>query len=217
MATYRPEYNNIDSLLDWFDNQNKCSWFIYHNNEKHIVDEYTGTDFEESASRLILCLNRLKSNLDNTNIYVLKIKPKTAKDETPRAIFQLNKNASLNGFPAQYPMQPANNEILSRLAAIESKLDDYDEDEDQDEQPATPGSILAGILQKPEVLNGITNFVLNMAGNFATPKVKAVAGINEENINDILKTLYSKGVKVEHLKKLSEMPEAKIQMLISML
>jgi hypothetical protein len=96
-------------------------------------------------------------------------------------------------------------------------LDDYDEDEEEEEQPVTPGSILAGILQKPEVLNGITNFVLNMAGNFATPKVKAVAGINEDNINDILKTLYSKGVKVEHLKKLSEMPEAKIQMLISML
>ena len=140
MATYRPEYNNIDSLLDWFDNQNKCAWFIYHNNEKHIVDEYTGTDFEESASRLILCLNRLKSNLDNTNIYVLKIKPKTAKDETPRAIFQLNKNMAVNGYPAvQYPIHTANNEILSRLSAIENKLDNYEEEEEEEE--ATPGNI----------------------------------------------------------------------------
>ena len=76
---------------------------------------------------------------------------------------------------------------------------------------------MAGILQKPEVLNGITNFIANIAGNLGTPKIKAVAGINEDNLNDILKTLFSKGVKVEHLKKLSDMPEAKIQMLISML
>jgi hypothetical protein len=148
---------------------------------------------------------------------VLKIKAKTAKDETPRAIFQLNKNANLSGYPATYPMHqaPANNEILSRLAAIESKLDEEDFEEEET-QPTTPGSIIAGLLEKPEIINGITNFIMNIAGNLTTPKIKAVAGINED-INDILKTLYSKGVKVEHLKKLSEMPEAKIQMLISML
>ena len=45
-----------------------------------------------------------------------------------------------------------------------------------------------------------------------------LAGVETEtSLEEILKTLFSKGVKIEHLKKLSEMSTDKIQMLISML
>lgn len=218
MAAFHIEKNTIEGVIEWYEDKEYNNWFIYHNKPENIFDVYKGNDKEESILKLHQVLTQIKND-NNKNCYILKLFPKTKTDKeaTPRVsfcLFEDNKNF-IGNFPAvQYPIQPANNEILSRLAAIESKLDDYEEEE---EEQLTPGSILAGLLKKPEVINGITNFVMNIAGNLATPKIKAVAGINDDNLNEIIKTLFSKGVKVEHLKKLSEMSESKIQMLISML
>jgi hypothetical protein len=130
-------------------------------------------------------------------------------------IFRLNNYQNAVGsYPGQY--QP-NNEILSRLNAIEARLIDEEIDDLEEEQPVNTQSILAGFLNKPEIQNVVIAALTGIASSFITPKVTAVAGINEDSVEDILNTLYSKGVKIEHLRKLADMPQAKIQMLISML
>jgi hypothetical protein len=47
------------------------------------------------------------------------------------------------------------------------------------------------------------------------PIVTSLAGVDD--LDTILKDLFSKGVKLEHLRKLADMPEEKITMLIQML
>jgi hypothetical protein len=63
------------------------------------------------------------------------------------------------------------------------------------------------------LVSAITGLISSMA---LKRPVTSLSGI-EPDIEQILTTLYSKGVKKEHLQKLADMPTEKIQMLISML
>ena len=61
------------------------------------------------------------------------------------------------------------------------------------------------------------NAISGLIGSFLVKKpiVTSLAGVDD--IDLILKDLFSKGVKLEHLRKLADMPEEKISMLIQML
>lgn len=212
-SSYSVEKTDVAGVLEWFESQNHVNWFIYHSKPENIYYYHKGGDFDESAAVLFNVLNTIKND-GNKNIYILKLeaKNKTTK-ESPRVIFRLNTESAING---TNPVFNPNNEILSRLSAIENKLDD-EEPEEEEEEKFSINSIISGMLQQPQTQQVILNLISNIAGNLVTPKITAVAGVNDDQLNDILNLLFKKGVKVEHLKKLSEMPEAKIQMLISML
>ena len=101
-----------------------------------------------------------------------------------------------------------------RLAEIEED----ETEEEEEEQPVTPGSILAGMLQQPRVQEMLINALSSMAGNFARPRVQAVSGTHtEQDMEQILQTLFSKGVTPEDLQKLASLPNAQISMLLGML
>lgn len=214
-SSYSVEKTDVAGVLEWFELQNHVNWFIYHSKPENIYYYHKGGDLDESAAVLFNVLNTIKND-GNKNVYILKLeaKNKTTK-ESPRIIFRLNTESVVNGMSPVF--NPNNNEILSRLAAIENKLDDEELEEDEEEEKMSINGIISGMLQQPQMQQVILNFISNIAGNLVTPKVQAVAGVNDDQLNDILNLLFKKGVKVEHLKKLSEMPEAKIQMLISML
>ena len=219
--SYKVEQYTIDGVISWYEKQSGCvNWCIYHKKPENVKYSYKNGDPDEALDHLHLCLQDIKNVPENTNDYFLICDKKAKTDkEKPVLIFRLNNYQSTVGsFPGQYQAQyQPTNEILSRLNAIEARLIDEEIDEDLEEQPQDTGSILAGILNKPEIQNVIVGALTGLVGNLITPKVTAVAGIKEDSLDDILNTLFSKGVKIDHLRKLAEMPEAKIQMLISML
>jgi hypothetical protein len=99
-----------------------------------------------------------------------------------------------------------------RLAEIE------EEEEEEEETPVTPGSILAGMLQQPRVQEMLINALAGMAGGLMRPRVQAVSGTHtEQDMEQILQTLFSKGVTPDDLVKLAAMPQSQITMLLSML
>ena len=212
--SYKIEKHNIQGVLDWYQLQDCVSWVIYHKKPDFIKHHYKKNDPDEALEHLQHCLSDLKGDSSNTNEYVLRLDTKVKADkEKPHLIFRLNADTNIGMFPGSY--QP-NNEILSRLNAIEARLIDEDIDDLEEEAPDT-SSILAGFLNKPEVQNVVITALTSIAGALIAPKITAVAGINEDSENEVLQTLYSKGVKLDHLRKLAAMPTAKIQMLISML
>ena len=214
---YKIEKHTISGVLDWYQLQDCTNWVIYHKKPEYIKHSYKKGDADEALEHLEHCLNDLKGDSTNTNDYVLRCDTKTKTDkEKPHLIFKLNTDSQTVGaFPGQY--QPTN-EILSRLNAIEARLIDEEIDDlEEEEQPRGTESILAGILEKPEVQNMLIGALTGIASSFIQPKVTAVSGVGEDQLDDILHTLFSKGVKVEHLRKLADMPKAKIQMLIGML
>lgn len=213
--SYKVEKHTIEGVLDWYQLQDCVSWVIYHKKPDFIKHHYKKNDADEALEHLQHCLHDLKTDSTNTNEYVLRLDTKVKADkEKPHLIFKLNTDTNNIGMIAGN--YSPNNEILSRLNAIEARLIDDEIDDLEEEVPDT-NSILAGFLNKPEVQHVVITAISSIAGALIAPKITAVAGINEDSENEVLQTLYSKGVKLDHLRKLAAMPTAKIQMLISML
>jgi hypothetical protein len=125
---------------------------------------------------------------------------------------------AVSAAPGQYQ---AMNEILSEIRALRAERIaemEGDEDDEPEEQPATASSILAGIMQQPQVQTMIVNFITSMAGNFMKPApVKQIAGVEPDDIAKTIETLFSKGVTPEDLAKLAAMDQGQINFLLSML
>lgn len=108
------------------------------------------------------------------------------------------------------------NALVSKVNALEA------EDTEEEEQI---GSEEAVLLDK---ISGIVNSPLGVLASQYLPRildriipekrtVTAIAGDTETDLEQTINILFSKGVKLEHLQKLAAMPEAKIQMLLTML
>lgn len=126
-------------------------------------------------------------------------------------------------------------EMILRQEQVE--LAGFDDEEDSEAQVAQSmqSNVLGAILGNPAVQNILINLLTNIAGNIVTPAIQqtqqqfiqkqpiAMAGIKqtEEQINaeiaETLEKIFSKGVTLTHLKKIAEMPAAKIQAMLMML
>jgi hypothetical protein len=111
-----------------------------------------------------------------------------------------------------------------RLAIIEALVQEMAEAEDDEEiEENAENNVLGAVLGNPAVQNILMAFATNLGANLATNQISkrpvAMAGIVDENpeINELVEKLFSKGVTVEHLRKLSEMPAVKIKSLLLML
>jgi hypothetical protein len=103
---------------------------------------------------------------------------------------------------------------MQRLNAIESDIkaqsvEIEDEEEEEDKNEKLLGQI-NGIINSP---------IIGLLLEFLKPKqtVTHLAGIEDSEIELILNTLYSKGVTITHLRKLSEFPKEKISMLLNLI
>lgn len=216
---YGVQRSSIPGVLSWYDDQEETGFRIYagrkENDAPYFV--YNGKDKEEGYAALHKALSEMEPA--DYSIYFLKVKNSNPKvKEAPGVTFQLHSPQPQYGMPA--PGYQANNEMLSRLAAIENKLDNDIEEEDDEEEtePQTPSSIIAGILQQPQVQSALITFVTNMAGNFMKPPtVQAVAGIVEDDVQKSIETLFSKGVTPSDLAKLAAMDKGQINFLLTML
>lgn len=211
MARYNVEITSIEGVLNWYDQFDISNWVIYSQKPEN-VKAMGSEDPEESLSRLMGSLDMLSSDQAAENMYYLQLLPKDKKAVKPIISFCLKKqNTIVAGMPIGYVTRQDLDDLKRELMA-----DDINEEiEEIPEQK----NILAGLLENPQVQTMLVSAISGLIGSFIIPaqnNVKTISGVADD-LDDVIKVLYSKGVKLEHLKKLSEMPTEKIQMLISML
>jgi hypothetical protein len=112
-----------------------------------------------------------------------------------------------------------NDQILNELRELHRRLDSIEishESESDDDIEDQAESNYLGALNNPV----IQQILLGLAGNLFKPKDQApssgMAGI-DDNLETILKKLFYKGVTIEDLQKLSEMPDDRISFLLNIL
>jgi hypothetical protein len=71
------------------------------------------------------------------------------------------------------------------------------------------------MLQQPQVQQMLIAMLGNLVSSFSPTKVQHVSGT--QDLEQIIQTLFSKGVTAEDLEKLAAMPQAQISMLLTML
>jgi len=209
------EKDNINNLIDWYELQNIPNWIIYSQKEEWI--KYSGSeDPEESLQKLMFALNDIKNSPAAKNIYYLRCEPKNTKIKAkPVQSFCFDTNISSSNIIAGFnPGYATKNDIEEIKRMIEAK---EIEEEIDELEPEPQKNFLAGLLENEQVQQMAINAISGLIGSFMVkkPMVTSLAGIDD--LDTILQTLFSKGVKLEHLKKLADMPEDKISMLIQML
>ena len=217
------QLRGINAVLNWYNEQPQAAWKLYRFSvmPKNITGCYDGKSKDEGYERLQTELSYIAS--DDYNNFVLGIfNDKDKEKATPalNKVFVINDApvGMIAGYGISNQQAQINNEILNEIRALRAeRLEEIegDEEEEEEEQPATPQSILAGMLQQPRVQELLINAVTGLLGNLSTPKVQHVSGT--EDIEQIIQTLFSKGVTAEDLAKLAAMPQSQISMLLSML
>jgi len=209
------EKNSVTGVIDWYEIQNVPNWVIYSHKPENV--KYIGSeDPEESLEKLTYALNDIKNSPAAENTYILRCDPKNPKiKEKPILAFCLNTNVSSSNIIAGFnPGYATKNDIEEIKRMIEAK--DIEEEIDELE-PEPQKNFLAGLLENEQVQTMVVSAITGLIGSFIVkkPMVTSLAGVDD--LDSILQTLFSKGVKLEHLKKLADMPEEKISMLIQML
>lgn len=212
------------AVLNWYNEQPQSAWKLYRFSvmPRNITGAYDGKDKDEGYQKLQSELALISS--DDYNNFVLGIfNDKDKEKATPalNKVFVVNEApvGMIAGYGVSNQQAQINNEILNEIRALRAErlaeMEEEEESEEEEEKPATPSSILAGMLQQPQVQQMLIAMLGNFVGNFARPRVQAVSGT--QDIETTLQILFSKGVTADDLAKLAAMPESQITMLLSML
>ncbi|NDF99778.1 MAG: hypothetical protein EB101_12880 [Chitinophagia bacterium] len=188
---------------------------------KNITGAYDGKSKDEGYEKLQTELSYISP--DDYNNFVLGLYNDKDKERVAPAInkvFVLNEAplGMIAGYGVSNQQAQVNNEILNEIRALRAERMaelETDEEEEEAEQPVTPSSILAGMLQQPQVQQMLIAMLGNLVNSFSAPKVQHVSGT--QDVEQIIQTLFSKGVTADDLAKLAAMPQAQIAMLLSML
>jgi hypothetical protein len=231
MALEKAMVTGTRGILEWFDRNATTPYYSVWVNRKQLLFSWNDDDLDAGRTKLEDDLNAIEQN-GVSDLLIIKLHPKKEKggfitDKSP--IY-----ASLNFRPAElerpnYGMQQMGGmgysnkmenvleRVLETQNAILTKLNAEDlEDEDEPQQ-----NTLGSLLNNPQVLSllmaGVSKFL--GVGN-VDAQGASIAGIDDVNENEailILNSLMSKGVSVEHLRKLNAMSSAKLSSLLIML
>jgi hypothetical protein len=218
------QLRSASAVLNWYNEQPQAAWKIFRFSvmAKNITGAYDGKSKDEGYEKLQTELSYISP--DDYNNFVLGLYNDKDKERVSPAInkvFVLNEAplGMIAGYGVSNQQAQVNNEILNEIRALRAErmaeLETDDEEEEEAEQPVTPSSILAGMLQQPQVQQMLIAMLGNLVNSFSAPKVQHVSGT--QDIEQIVQTLFSKGVTADDLAKLAAMPQAQISMLLSML
>ena len=218
------QLRNASAVLNWYNEQPQAAWKIFRFSvmAKNITGAYDGKSKDEGYEKLQTELSYISP--DDYNNFVLGLYNDKDKERVAPAInkvFVLNEAplGMIAGYGVSNQQAQVNNEILNEIRALRAErlaeLETDEEEEEEAEQPVTPSSILAGMLQQPQVQQMLIAMLGNIVSSFSAPKVQHVSGT--QDVEQIIQTLFSKGVTADDLAKLAAMPQAQIAMLLSML
>lgn len=218
------QLRSASAVLNWYNEQPQAAWKIFRFSvmAKNITGAYDGKSKEDGYEKLEKELQFIAP--DDYNNFVLGLYSDKDKEKLAPAInkvFVLNEAplGMIAGYGVSNQQAQINNEILNEIRALRAEriaeLETDEEEEEEKEEPVTPQSILAGMLQQPQVQQMLIAMLGNIVSSFASPKVQHVSGT--QDMEQIIQTLFSKGVTADDLAKLAAMPQTQISMLLSML
>jgi hypothetical protein len=217
-----PQLQGIDELMEYFDKRAKYPYYCVFDKTQPI-SMYNGEDIEVAKEILKDDLERLKKR-GYQNILVLSLFPEKQKAYKPSDAkynsIAFTVDQILNQVPTgsndygQFMILQELRTMKSELEALKvAKLQEESEEEEEEENENM--GLISGVNQLLEhpVISGLISKWLN-----GSQPVRNLAGVNdEEELQNCINILFSKGVTVGHLKKLADMPEPKIKMLLQML
>jgi hypothetical protein len=219
MSEYQATHTGKNSVLSFFETEAETPYFsLWVKSQKQT--QYTGADMDKAVEKLEHWLNIYeKENFDK--IVILKLHIDKEKDYTTKSAvlsqiyFKIGETKPViqgNDLNAYY-INEINN-LRAEINALKLKENiEEEEEEEEEEENATQKTIngVLGALEHP-VIAGLLNRMFT-----GGQPVRNLAGVNEGTADQYVQMLFNKGVTLDHLRKLAEMPEAKIKMLLTML
>jgi hypothetical protein len=230
MAIEKAMVTGTAGIMDWFDRNATSPYYSVWVNRKQLLFSWNDDDSEAGRSKLESDLYAIEQNGVN-DLLIIKLHPKKDKagyitDKTPiygSLVCRPSELEKVNYGMQQIGSMNYNSKMEETLNAILTKLN-QDELEEEEELEEDKG-VLGNILNSPHVQNLLISGLTTMLGSFAGIKTEetaaaSIAGIDEENANEsiiILNNLMSKGVTLDHLRKLDQMGNVKLMSLLAML
>lgn len=226
-------HRNIDKLIDRFIENGNPYYAIVTGSGVHNKNEIE-SDIDSAADRLRSFLKETDGSEAAYTINTFKVIPKggikknseadtvlTFKQQkySPEEKAEYKTNRSYFEEKLLDKFEELQNTIIQQQALINSQTDD--ELEAEAEPTNQYLGMIGAALNHPIVSQLLTGLAAKLLDNTNTKKPMALAGTetqpNTVTLEQIIETLYSKGVTIEHLYKLSQFDEAKIKMLLTML
>ena len=230
MAVNKAMVTGTRGVMDWFDRNSASPYYSVWCN-RQLLFSWNSDDLEEGRNKLENDLIAIENN-GVGDLLTIKLHPKKEKggfitDKTP--IY-----ASLNFRPAELERAyyspnaiagTGSNQLADAIARLTetqnlilSKLSEDEFEEEEKEESA-----LGKLINNPAVQGLAIGYISKLLGlnNMDTANMQTgIAGINELNEDEvfqIVSSLMNKGVTIDHLRKLDEMPQAKLSSLLLML
>jgi len=220
----QPSYVGLNEVIDAFQRKAKSPyWSLWDKTQP--IEQHNEDDIDAGLEKLIYEI-QLREKRGYTRPLTLLLHPKKEgfydKNKSPKTAniyfvcSELQPVTSVGGVGNNMlPILQQLNSMQSQISALQN-VDENDEGDEDENEDKTLGYIngINRILEHPIVAGIISKLVAP-----TQQPVASLSGveINENEVIEIINTLFSKGVEIEHLRKLSEMPVSKIKMLISML
>lgn len=230
MAVNKAMVTGTRGVMDWFDRNSASPYYSVWCN-RQLLFSWNSDDLEEGRNKLENDLIAIENN-GVGDLLTIKLHPKKEKggfitDKTP--IY-----ASLNFRPAELERAyyspnaiagTGSNQLADAIARLTetqnlilSKLSEDEFEEEEKEESA-----LGKLINNPAVQGLAIGYISKILGlnNMDTSSMQTgIAGINELNEDEVLQivnSLMNKGVTIDHLRKLDEMPQGKLSSLLLML
>ena len=228
MAINKAWCTGVNALMEWFDDHAEQPYYSVWRG-RNLSFSWNNDDME--AGRLKL-LNDISFAEHNNVSEVLTLKLHNKKDKSGYITSSTPTYGSLDFRPSPMEQQSygvsvpnaansyAMEKILDKLNVLESRIAGYESMEDDFEEEEKPLSPINAMLNNPEIQQALVSGVMGMIGSFLgnSGTVKSLAGADDQNeAIELLNVLMNKGVTVDHLRKLSEMSDAKLKSLLLML
>jgi hypothetical protein len=230
MAIEKAMVTGTSGIMDWFDRNATSPYYSVWVNRKQLLFSWNDDDSEAGRSKLESDLYAIEQNGVN-DLLIIKLHPKKDKagyitDKTPIYGSLVCRPSELE--KVDYGMQRMagvgyNSKMEETMNAILTKLnqDDLEEEEEVEEDKGVIGNLLA----QPHIQNLLIAGLTTMLGKFAgvettQPMATGLAGIENAEENEaiiILNSLMSKGVTIDHLRKLDQMGTVQLKTLLNML
>lgn len=239
-------YKGTDNLLNyWRQVRNGSPCFsVWDKDPDNLIFAYCGEDTAEAEIALQDWVDSIASDVDSYNVrYTFKTHPegtkmdqlKNSRKTLINCDFSPNENYSAPASVVSGTRHNGNDYISMQLQAIESKLKALEEkkidEEDESDEGPEEGAGWLGAIQSPagQQLVSLGAILLErLTDRILPPKTEGkiitnLAGIPDDDSTNkaaalqYVDVLMKKGVTLDHLRKLAEMPGIKIKALLAML
>ena len=229
MALEKAMVTGTRGIMDWFDRNATSPYYSVWVNRKQLLFSWNDDDMEAGRSKLEDDLAAIEQN-NNNDLIIIKLHPKKDKagyitDKTPiygslvcRASELERPNygmQQIGGYSNK--MENVLEKVLETQNAILTKLNAEELEEDEAPESNTLGSLIMQPHIQTLLIAGVSK-LLGISG--MDQQGASIAGIGDINENEailILNSLMSKGVSVDHLRKLDAMSSTQLKTLLAML